>query len=202
MVARPRCWRAHPGHRPRRRPALRPQRAGRRPTCSTRAPYIAAVLGREVLAPSSVLVAIWVLAWGSVSWPTSSGVVVVAALLLVVPDVRPTGAGSASGPGPSPAGRALPARVVVERRADPRGPRPAAPLPTPASSGAAAGVLRRAADVIANLVAMTPGTTPIEVEADPPVMYVHVLRFTSERGGLGDSGQVLAFGREAIAAAG
>jgi len=28
-------------------------------------------------------------------------------------------------------------------------------------------------------VAMTPRATPVEVEADPPVMYVHVLQFTT-----------------------
>jgi multisubunit Na+/H+ antiporter MnhE subunit len=42
-----------------------------------------------------------------------------------------------------------------------------------------AGCTPEALTLVANLVAMTPGETPIEVEADPPVMYVHVLRFTS-----------------------
>jgi multisubunit Na+/H+ antiporter MnhE subunit len=70
-----------------------------------------------------------------------------------------------------------------------------------------AGCTPEALTLIANLVAMTPGDTPIEVEADPPVMYVHVLRFTSadevRRGIWGLRDQVLeAFGTdEAIAAA-
>ena len=45
-----------------------------------------------------------------------------------------------------------------------------------------AGCSPEALTTIANLVAMTPGEMPVEVEADPPVMYVHVLQFTLGRG--------------------
>jgi multicomponent Na+:H+ antiporter subunit E len=165
---------------------------------------------RSSVAIAVMMLAIWVLAWGSASWANvASGVVVVAALLIVVPDAR------------RPEGRlvvrSVPlARLVVRYLRDVvvsnaqitrEVLRPRPRLSTAIVRVPLAGCTTEALTVIANLVAMTPGETPIEVEADPPVMYVHVLRFTSadevRRGIWGLRDQVLeAFGTdEAIAAA-
>jgi multicomponent Na+:H+ antiporter subunit E len=165
---------------------------------------------RSSVAIAVMMLAIWVLAWGSASWANVvSGIVVVAALLVVVPDARRPGRRLIVRP--VPLGRLLVRYlrdVVVSNAQITREVlRPRPRLSTAIVRVPLAGCTPETLTVIANLVAMTPGETPIEVEADPPVMYVHVLQFTSadevRRGIWGLRDQVLAtFGTdEAIAAA-
>jgi multicomponent Na+:H+ antiporter subunit E len=125
-----------------------------------------------------LLVTIWVLAWGALTWANVlSGVVVATALLVAVPDVR-----RASHP---PTVRPLPAARLVARMlrdVTASNVQLAAEVLT-RGSGVATGVVRvplagcsdEIVTIVASLVAMTPGTMPIEVRRDPTVMYVHVL---------------------------
>jgi multicomponent Na+:H+ antiporter subunit E len=165
---------------------------------------------RSPVANAVMMLAIWVLAWGSVSWANvASGVVVAAALLIVVPDARGSGRRPVIRPVPLArlAVRYLRDVVVSNAQITREVLRPRPRLSTAIVRVPLAGCTPEALTVVANLVAMTPGETPIEVEADPPVMYVHVLKFTSadevRRGIWALRDQVLeAFGtEEAIAAA-
>jgi multicomponent Na+:H+ antiporter subunit E len=165
---------------------------------------------RSSVAVAVMMLAIWVLAWGSASWANvASGVVVVATLLIVVPDARRAGRRLVVRPVPVArlVVRYLHDVVVSNAQITREVLRPRPRLSTAIVRVPLAGCTPEALTVIANLVAMTPGETPIEVEADPPVMYVHVLQFTSvdevRRGIWGLRDQVLAaFGtEEAIAAA-
>lgn len=125
-----------------------------------------------------LLVTIWVLAWGSLTWANVlSGVVVAASLLAAVPDVR-----RASHP---PTVRPLPAaRLAVRMLRDVAvSTLQLAREVLTRGSGVATGVVRvplagcsdEMVTILASLVALTPGTMPIEVEQGPTVMYVHVL---------------------------
>jgi multicomponent Na+:H+ antiporter subunit E len=129
-----------------------------------------------------VLVAIWVLAWGSLSWANvASGVLVAVGLLVAVPDVRH--------PSHMPVVRPVPlARLGVRLLRDLAmsnvllarevlAPRPR--ISTGIVRVPLAGCSDELLTLIANLVAMTPGTMPIEVERNPAVMYVHVLNLGS-----------------------
>jgi multicomponent Na+:H+ antiporter subunit E len=165
---------------------------------------------RSSVAIAVMMLAIWVLAWGSASWANvASGVVVVAALLIVVPDARRPGRWLIVRPLPLArlVVRYLRDVVVSNAQITREVLRPRPRLSTAIVRVPLAGCTPDTLTVIANLVAMTPGETPIEVEADPPVMYVHVLQFTSadevRRGIWALRAQVLAaFGTdEAIAAA-
>ena len=157
-----------------------------------------------------MLLAIWVLAWGSLSWANvASGVVVVLALLVVVPDARGAGGGIVVRPIPllRLAVHYLRAIVVSNAQLALEVLRPRPRLSTAIVRVPLPGCSPEELTTIANLVAMTPGEMPVEVEADPPVMYVHVLQFTSaeelRRGIWALRDEVLAaFGtEEAIAAA-
>ena len=157
-----------------------------------------------------LLLSLWVLAWGSASWANVlSGAVVVGLLLLVVPDAR--GSGRRVVVRPVPLAR-LAAHYVrdtvvsnVQLAREVLRPRPR--LSTAIVRVPLDGCSPQLVTAVANLVAMTPGETPVEVEADPPVLYVHVLQFTNaddvRRGIWTLRDQVLAaFGTdEAIAAA-
>jgi multisubunit Na+/H+ antiporter MnhE subunit len=133
---------------------------------------------RRALGLVVVLVAIWVLAWGSLSWANLlSGVAVAVAIIVVVPDVRRASH--------LPIVRPLPAlrlaasmlrdvavsNVVLARQVLARHPQ----IATGVVRVPLAGCSDEVVTVIASLVAMTPGTMPIEVEQRPTVMYVHVL---------------------------
>lgn len=127
----------------------------------------------------AVLVAIWMLAWGSLSWANLlSGIAVAAAISVVVPDVRRA---------PHlPIVRPLPAlrlvasmllnmavsNVILARQVLARRPHLATGVVRVPLAGCSDEVLT----VIASLVALTPGTMPVEVEQNPTVMYVHVLQ--------------------------
>ena len=128
-----------------------------------------------------VLVAIWVLAWGSLTWANvASGVAVTAGLFVAVPDLRHAGHRVVVRPLPL-AGLVVRylrdvvvANAQLTREVLTRRPR----MSTAVVRVPLAGCSDEMLTVLADLVAMTPGTTPVEVEHDPPVMYVHVLHFT------------------------
>jgi multicomponent Na+:H+ antiporter subunit E len=157
-----------------------------------------------------LLLALWVLAWGSASWANvASGVVVVGLLMVAVPEAR--GAGKRLIVRPVPMLRLavhyLRDIVVSNAQLTREVLRPRPRLSTAIVRVPLAGCSPEALTTVANLVTMTPGEMPVEVEADPPVMYVHVLQFTSadevRRGIWALRDEVLAaFGTdEAIAAA-
>ena len=131
---------------------------------------------------AAMLLAIWLLAWGSLSWANvASGVVVVVALLVALPDVRHRGTPVIVRPGPLVRLVAHYLRDVVVSNAqltrEVLRPRPR--LRTAIVRVPLAGCTPEILTAVANLVAMTPGQMPVEVEGDPPVVYVHVLWYTS-----------------------
>ncbi len=127
---------------------------------------------------AALLLAVWLLAWGTVTWANvASGVLVAAAVVALVPDVgRPPHLPVVR---PVPAARlaahlvrdVLVSNLVLTREVLTR------------RSGIATGVVRvplagcsdELVTLMSTLVAMTPGTMPVEVEQDPTVLYVHVL---------------------------
>jgi multicomponent Na+:H+ antiporter subunit E len=124
------------------------------------------------------LVIIWVLAWGSLSWANVlAGMAVSAAVLAGVPDLRR----ATHLPIVRPvATLRLGARVVRDLSAATgqlarRALTPGARLTPGVVRVPLAGCSDALVTIIANLVAMTPGTLPVEVEQHPTVMYVHVL---------------------------
>lgn len=125
-----------------------------------------------------VLTAIWVLAWGSLTWANLAGGIAVSALLLVlVPDVRRATHLPIVRPWPLARlmGRMLIdtaiSNVLVAREV--LSPRPR--ISTGVVSVPLAGCSDELVTIMASLVALTPGTMPVEVEQDPTIMYVHVL---------------------------
>lgn len=124
------------------------------------------------------LTAIWVLAWGSPS-PANilSGLAVALLLMAVSPDawpplhrakVRPVAIARFAG---HVAGQVVLANVsltreVVRRRSNVTTGIVAVPLPD-CSDGLIT--------LVTNVMAVTPGTMPVEVDRDPTVLYVHVL---------------------------
>lgn len=144
---------------------------------------------RRALGLMVVLVVIWLLAWGSVSWANLlSGVAVTGAIVIVVPDVRR--ASHLPIIRPLPAVRlvasmlrdVLVSNVVLTRQILSRRPQIATGVVRVPLAGCSDEVLT----VIASLVAMTPGIMPIEVDQHPTVLYVHVLNLvdpdTTRRG--------------------
>lgn len=125
-----------------------------------------------------VLTTIWVLAWGSLSWANvAGGLAVSAALLVAVPDVRRASH--------LPIVRPVPTlRLLVRMLRDTVGSNVQLALQVLArrphlSTGVVSVPLAGCSDelvtIIASLVALTPGTMPVEVEQNPTIMYVHVL---------------------------
>jgi multicomponent Na+:H+ antiporter subunit E len=124
------------------------------------------------------LVTLWVLGWGSLTWANLiTGVIVTVAVFVALPEVR---RGQRIVVRPLPLARlvgralrdvvvsnALLTREVLQPRPRIRTAVVRVPLP-----GCGDGMLT----ALTNIVAMTPGTMPVEVEDDPPAMYVHVLR--------------------------
>jgi multicomponent Na+:H+ antiporter subunit E len=127
---------------------------------------------------AAVLVTVWVLAWGSVTWANVlSGTAVAVAVLGLIPEVG------------HPAGRAV-VRPLPTLRLLARIARDVAAsnlhlireVVTP-RSGVATGVVRvplagcsdEVVTIVASLVALTPGTMPVDVARNPTVLYVHVL---------------------------
>jgi multicomponent Na+:H+ antiporter subunit E len=128
-----------------------------------------------------VLVAIWVLAWGSLTWANvAGGVAVWVVLFLALPEVRRTRHRIVVRP--VPVARLL-ARylwdVVVSNAQVAREvltPRPQ--MSTAVVRVPLDGCTDEMLSALASLVVMTPGTMPVEFERDPPAMYVHVLHFS------------------------
>jgi multicomponent Na+:H+ antiporter subunit E len=124
-----------------------------------------------------VLTTIWVLLWGSVSFANVvSGLVVSIVLLRVLPGRRPSRFPvirpvALLRLGAYLAGQLAVSNVVLARDILTRRSR--------ISTGVVAVPLDGCSDelltLMANLIALTPGTVPVEVGQDPAVIYVHVL---------------------------
>ena len=129
-----------------------------------------------------VLVTVWVLAWGSLTWANlMSGIAVALAVLALVPEVGHPALHRPRRPVVRPL-RALRllARIVGDVVAS--NMELTREVVTP-RSGVATGVVRvplagcsdEVVTIVASLVALTPGTMPVDVARDPTVLYVHVL---------------------------
>ena len=125
------------------------------------------------------LLAIWLLLWGEVSVANVVSGLLVAALLLIVFPRTPSTAGFVVRPVPTLRflvffGRemvesvVLLSREVLSRRS--RFHTGVIAVPVHGCSGSLLAA-------IANLIALTPGTTTVRIETDPPTLYVHVLIF-------------------------
>jgi multicomponent Na+:H+ antiporter subunit E len=137
---------------------------------------------RSSLGFVAMLLAIWLLAWGSLSWANvASGLVVALGLLVAIPGARR--------PGHLPVVRpvalarlavrlardvvvsnVLLAREVVARR--PRISTGVVRVPLPECSD-------ELLTLLANLIALTPGTMPVDVRRDPSEIVIHVLHLRS-----------------------
>jgi multicomponent Na+:H+ antiporter subunit E len=125
-----------------------------------------------------MLVTVWVLAWGSLTWANLvSGAAVAVGVLALVPEIgHPTRRVVVR---PLPALRLL-VRVVRDVLAS--NLQLTREVVTP-RSGVALGIVRvplagcsdEVVTIVASLVALTPGTMPVDVARDPTVLYVHVL---------------------------
>jgi multicomponent Na+:H+ antiporter subunit E len=126
----------------------------------------------------SVLLAIWLLLWGSASLgDVLSGIVVVALVLWLLggprrpssrPVVRPLAAARFIGAvivGVVKANAVLTREILTPRSSINIG---VVAVPLPVCSD-------ELLTLIANVLALTPGTMPVEVRNAPPVIYVHVL---------------------------
>ena len=145
-------------------------------TTRRREPVAAAL--RRNLGIVAVLVVIWVLAWGAITWANLlSGIAVAGGIVLLVPDLRH--ASHLPIVRPLPALRLIASmlrdvavsNVVLARQVLSRRPE----VNTGVVRVPLAGCSDEVVTIIANLVAMTPGTMPIEVDQDPTVIYVHAL---------------------------
>jgi multicomponent Na+:H+ antiporter subunit E len=126
------------------------------------------------------LVTLWVLAWGSLTWANLiSGVVVAAGVVLALPEVRRRRQRMIVRPVPLGrfAGRALRDVVVSNAMLAREVLRPRPRIRTAVVRVPLPGCSDEMLTVLTNVVALTPGTMPVEVENDPPTMFVHVLHF-------------------------
>lgn len=125
------------------------------------------------------LTVVWVLAWGSLSVANVlSGLLVAVGLLLATPDdwswtgrgrVRPRRIAHFAG---YVLVKAVQSNASVARDALARRPRVRTGVIAIDLPGASDGLVT----LIANLMALTPGTMPLEVDKEPsPVLYVHIL---------------------------
>ncbi len=133
---------------------------------------------RRAVGIAVVLVTIWVLAWGSLTWANlAGGIAVSVGLLIAVPDVRRATHLPIVRPVPAVrlAVRMVWDMVVSNAVLTREVLTPGLGTSTGVVSVPLAGCSDEVVTILANLVAMTPGTMPVEVEQDPMVMYVHVL---------------------------
>jgi multisubunit Na+/H+ antiporter MnhE subunit len=132
---------------------------------------------RRDLGLLTALVAIWVLAWGALTWANLLSGVAIGVAVLAVPSVRRATHLPVVRPLPALALVAHVLREVVvsnaqiARQALARRPR----IATGVVRVPLAGCSDEALSAVANLVAMTPGIMTVEVTKDPTVIYVHVL---------------------------
>ena len=126
----------------------------------------------------AVLLGLWLLAWGSVSVANVvSGIVLIAVLMVAFPSSRRSGPRVRVHPialvrlgayvlGQLAVSNVLVAREIVSRRSRVR-------------TGVVGYRVQQPSDLtltlMANIVALAPGTMPVDVTDDPPVLYVHVL---------------------------
>jgi len=130
-----------------------------------------------------VMVCLWVLLWGSASVANiTTGILVALAIIIFIPGVRQPGKARGQGP---PFGRPLAVirlvgymlvhavesnivltREVLARRSKVRTGVIGVELP---------GCSDETVTLINNLVALVPGTMPLDLTMDPTVLYVHVL---------------------------
>ena len=133
---------------------------------------------RSTIGFVAAMVAIWLLAWGSLSWANlASGLAVALVLLVALPGER----GRAHLPvvRPVPLARLglhlarglVVANVLLAREIVTPGSR----ISTGIVGVPLAGCSDELLTLVANLLALTPGTMPVEIERDPTVLYVHVL---------------------------
>jgi multicomponent Na+:H+ antiporter subunit E len=134
----------------------------------------------------AALVAIWLMAWGDLSVANVlSGLLVAAALLLLFP-VAPVVRSDHTGLAARPVALAqlaghyvvdllrsnlLVARDVLDPRRTVRGGFVSCPLRTGSDT---------VTTVLANLLALSPGTMPVDVTTAPPAVVVHVLQLHDE----------------------
>lgn len=126
----------------------------------------------------ALLLGIWLLLWGSVSLANVlSGLAVVALVLVVIPDARFHGRRPTVRPVATVRfvirvladvlrANAVLTREILSRESSITTGVVAVPLPLCSD-----GLLT----LVANVLSLTPGTMPIEVTREPPVIYVHVL---------------------------
>jgi multicomponent Na+:H+ antiporter subunit E len=125
------------------------------------------------------LALIWVLLWGSAS-PANvlSGLAIGVALVLLVPGLRPRGGGRYR-IRPLAILRLVGHMLVVTVRSNAELIRevvtPSSNLRTAVVGVPMPGCSDELLTLITNLVAISPGTMPIELRQDPNVLYVHVL---------------------------
>jgi multicomponent Na+:H+ antiporter subunit E len=137
---------------------------------------------RSTLGFVAVMLVIWVLAWGSLSWANVvSGVLVALVLLVAVPGTR----GPAHLPVVRPVALArlglrlardlVVSNVVLAREVVTPGSR----ISTGIVGVPLGGCSDELVALIANLLALTPGTMPVELVRDPTVLYIHILHLDS-----------------------
>ena len=137
---------------------------------------------RSSLGFVAMLLAIWLLAWGSLSWANVlSGLAVALALLVAIPGIRrrshmPVVRPVALARLAVRLGRDLVVSNVLLTR-EVLAPRPRI------RTGVVRVPLPECTDelltLLANLVALTPGTMPVDVRRDPPEIMIHVLHLRS-----------------------
>lgn len=125
-----------------------------------------------------LLMAIWLLLWGSLTVANVvSGIAVVALVMVIVPDARIRQR-------PPPVRPVAVARLVLRIavdlfRANWVVTREILSSASAINTGVVAVPLPHCSDglltLVANVLALTPGTMPLEVTRTPPVIYVHIL---------------------------
>jgi multicomponent Na+:H+ antiporter subunit E len=128
---------------------------------------------------AAAIVAMWVLAWGSLTFANVVGGLAVAAVLVIV---TPGGLGRHGRTPPFrplAVGRFLGFVLVEMVRSNVSLARDVLAPRSRLHPGVMAVALPRCSDglltLITNVLALTPGTNPVHVEPDPTVLYVHVL---------------------------
>ena len=127
------------------------------------------------------LLVVWLALWGSVTTANVAGGLVVAATVQLLPDPHPVGGRFSMRPLAALrfvgyfAYKLVEASVVVAREAVTRHDRTNTGIVEVPLLGASDSLVT----VVANAIALMPGSVTVEVERDPPTLYVHVLHLRS-----------------------
>jgi multicomponent Na+:H+ antiporter subunit E len=129
------------------------------------------------------LAAIWVLLWGTASAANVlSGVAIGTLLVLVVPGLRRRRGAPSARLRPVPIARLVGYMLVTTVRSNVTLTRevlsPTTRLRTAVVGVPLPGCSDELLTLISNLLALSPGTMPIDLRSDPVVLYVHVLHLT------------------------